>query len=84
MHVLRIMLNSTILSFQGTLNHIGRIFILLEEAGLKANLGSYCAALECMGRNDNCYPGVISRYVQHTQLSDFFLTIAIKKCKYVI
>lgn len=41
------------------------MFILLEEAGLKPNLGSYCAALECMGRNPSCSPKVITRYV-HT------------------
>ncbi|KAM6921541.1 DNA-directed RNA polymerase, mitochondrial [Xenentodon cancila] len=46
---------------KGNLNQIGRIFILLEEAGLKPNLGSYSAALECMGRNPNCSPKVISR-----------------------
>ena len=48
------------LSTQGTLNQIGRIFILVEEAGLKPNLGSYCAALECMGRSDSC-PRVVNR-----------------------
>uniref|UniRef100_A0A8C9YZI6 DNA-directed RNA polymerase n=1 Tax=Sander lucioperca TaxID=283035 RepID=A0A8C9YZI6_SANLU len=46
---------------KGTLNQIGRMFILLEEAGLKPNLGSYCTALECMGRNPNCSPKVITR-----------------------
>uniref|UniRef100_A0A8C8A189 DNA-directed RNA polymerase n=1 Tax=Oryzias sinensis TaxID=183150 RepID=A0A8C8A189_9TELE len=46
---------------KGILNQIGRIFILLEEAGLKPNLGSYSAALECMGRNPNCSPKAISR-----------------------
>ncbi|CAN9500557.1 unnamed protein product [Ophioblennius macclurei] len=46
---------------KGTLNQIGRIFILLEEAGLKPNVGSYAAALECMGRNPKCSPKVISR-----------------------
>lgn len=46
---------------KGTLNQIGRIFILLEEAGLKPNLESYCAALECMGRKPNCSARVISR-----------------------
>ncbi|XP_071343586.1 DNA-directed RNA polymerase, mitochondrial [Trachinotus anak] len=46
---------------KGTLNQIGRIFILLEEAGLKPNVGSYCAALECMGRNPSCSPKVITR-----------------------
>ncbi|XP_062419499.1 DNA-directed RNA polymerase, mitochondrial [Pungitius pungitius] len=46
---------------KGTLNQIGRIFILLEEAGLKPNLGSYCTALECMGRNPDCQPKLITR-----------------------
>ncbi|KAG8003580.1 DNA-directed RNA polymerase [Nibea albiflora] len=46
---------------KGTLNQIGRIFILLEEAGLKPNAGSYCAALECMGRNPNCSPKIVTR-----------------------
>ncbi|KAM7388437.1 hypothetical protein PAMP_024611 [Pampus punctatissimus] len=46
---------------KGTLNQIGRMFILLEEASLKPNLGSYCAALECMGRNPNCSPRIITR-----------------------
>uniref|UniRef100_A0A8C6T0L7 DNA-directed RNA polymerase n=1 Tax=Neogobius melanostomus TaxID=47308 RepID=A0A8C6T0L7_9GOBI len=40
-------------SKQGKLDQIGHIFILLQEAGLKPNLGSYSAALECMGRNTN-------------------------------
>ncbi|XP_047444012.1 DNA-directed RNA polymerase, mitochondrial [Mugil cephalus] len=46
---------------KGALNQIGRIFILLEEAGLKPNLGSYACALECMGRNPDCSPKIISR-----------------------
>uniref|UniRef100_A0A8C8A170 DNA-directed RNA polymerase n=1 Tax=Oryzias sinensis TaxID=183150 RepID=A0A8C8A170_9TELE len=46
---------------KGILNQIGRIFILLEEAGLKPNLGSYSAALECMGRNPNCSPKTSTR-----------------------
>nr|XP_020487707.1 DNA-directed RNA polymerase, mitochondrial [Labrus bergylta] len=46
---------------KGTLNQIGRMFILLEEAGLKPNLGSYCSALESMGRNPNCSPKVVTR-----------------------
>ncbi|XP_051928758.1 DNA-directed RNA polymerase, mitochondrial isoform X1 [Hippocampus zosterae] len=45
---------------KGTLNQIGRLFILLEEAGLRPNIGSYCAALECMGRSAYCAPRVIS------------------------
>lgn len=46
---------------KGMLNQIGRIFILLEEASLKPNVGSYCTALECMGRNPSCSPNVITR-----------------------
>lgn len=65
---------------KGTLNHIGRIFILLEEAGLKANLGSYCAALECMGRNDNCYPGVISRCLRQMDEDGFSVDDLFSRC----
>ncbi|XP_041862582.1 DNA-directed RNA polymerase, mitochondrial isoform X2 [Melanotaenia boesemani] len=52
---------------KGSLKQIGSIFILLEEAGLKPNLGSYCAALECMGRNPNCFSKVISRCLNHME-----------------
>uniref|UniRef100_A0A674DYG5 DNA-directed RNA polymerase n=1 Tax=Salmo trutta TaxID=8032 RepID=A0A674DYG5_SALTR len=49
---------------KGSLNQIGRMFILVEEAGLKPNLGSYCAALECMGRNPDCSPHCVSPMMQ--------------------
>uniref|UniRef100_A0A8C7F9C1 DNA-directed RNA polymerase n=1 Tax=Oncorhynchus kisutch TaxID=8019 RepID=A0A8C7F9C1_ONCKI len=49
---------------KGSLNQIGRMFILVEEAGLKPNLTSYCAALECMGRTPNCSPKVINRVLR--------------------
>lgn len=52
---------------KGDLNHIGRIFILLEEAGLKPNLGSYCAALECMGRSPGSSARVITRCLNHME-----------------
>lgn len=58
---------------KGTLNHIGRIFILLEEAGMKPNLQSYAAALECMGRNANCSPKVVSRCLN--QMKEDNLTV---------
>ncbi|XP_061681216.1 DNA-directed RNA polymerase, mitochondrial [Syngnathoides biaculeatus] len=45
---------------KGTLNQIGRLFIMLEEAGLRPNIGSYCAALECMGRSAYCSSQVIN------------------------
>uniref|UniRef100_A0A8C8H4W5 DNA-directed RNA polymerase n=1 Tax=Oncorhynchus tshawytscha TaxID=74940 RepID=A0A8C8H4W5_ONCTS len=52
---------------KGSLNQIGRMFILIEEAGLKPNLGSYCAALECMGRNPDCSPHLINRVLRQME-----------------
>ncbi|XP_057697349.1 DNA-directed RNA polymerase, mitochondrial [Corythoichthys intestinalis] len=46
---------------KGTLNWVGRLFLLIEEAGLRPNIGSYCAALECMGRITYCSPQIVSR-----------------------
>ncbi|XP_070817738.1 DNA-directed RNA polymerase, mitochondrial [Chaetodon trifascialis] len=46
---------------KGTLSQIGRMFILLEESSLKPNLASYCAALECMGRDPKCSPKRVTR-----------------------
>uniref|UniRef100_A0A3P8UQT3 DNA-directed RNA polymerase n=1 Tax=Cynoglossus semilaevis TaxID=244447 RepID=A0A3P8UQT3_CYNSE len=46
---------------KGSLNNVGQLFILLEEAALKPNLGSYSAALECMGRWVTCPSKVITR-----------------------
>ncbi|KAM6962613.1 uncharacterized protein FYW47_008290 [Aplochiton taeniatus] len=46
---------------KASLNQIGRMFILVEEAGLRPNLASYCAALECMGRNPTCSSRIINR-----------------------
>ncbi|XP_048354229.1 DNA-directed RNA polymerase, mitochondrial [Sphaerodactylus townsendi] len=45
------------------LNHVGQLFRQLEEAGLKPNLDSYAAALECMGRS-GAHPQVIARCLQ--------------------
>ncbi|KAJ8374547.1 hypothetical protein SKAU_G00051270 [Synaphobranchus kaupii] len=49
---------------RASLNQIGRLFVLMEEAGLKPDLGSYAAALECMGRIPNCSTRVIGRCMQ--------------------
>ncbi|KAJ0065116.1 hypothetical protein NL108_005600, partial [Boleophthalmus pectinirostris] len=65
---------------KGTLSHIGRIFILLEEAGLKANLGSYCAALECMGRNPSCSPQVIIRCLNQMEEDGFSVDDLFSQC----
>ncbi|XP_022047398.2 DNA-directed RNA polymerase, mitochondrial [Acanthochromis polyacanthus] len=69
---------------KGTLNQIGRVFILLEEAGLKPNLGSYFAALECMGRKVECSPKVISRCLNQMEedslsVDDLFSQCAFRK-----
>ncbi|XP_019936903.2 DNA-directed RNA polymerase, mitochondrial [Paralichthys olivaceus] len=52
---------------KGLLHQIGRIFILVEEAGFKPNLGSYSAALECMGRIPSCSPKIITRCLNQMQ-----------------
>ncbi|XP_053321215.1 DNA-directed RNA polymerase, mitochondrial [Spea bombifrons] len=38
---------------KSSLHHIGQIFVMLEEADVKPNVGSYVATLECMGRKDS-------------------------------
>ncbi|XP_042273107.1 DNA-directed RNA polymerase, mitochondrial [Thunnus maccoyii] len=65
---------------KGTLNQIGRMFILLEEASLKPNLGSYCAALECMGRNPNCPPRVITRCLMQMEEDSLSLDNLFSQC----
>ncbi|XP_068581990.1 LOW QUALITY PROTEIN: DNA-directed RNA polymerase, mitochondrial [Cebidichthys violaceus] len=65
---------------KGTLNQIGRIFILLEEAGLKPNLGSYCTALECMGRNPNCSPKVITRCLSQMEEDGLSVDYLFSRC----
>uniref|UniRef100_A0A3P9NP13 DNA-directed RNA polymerase n=1 Tax=Poecilia reticulata TaxID=8081 RepID=A0A3P9NP13_POERE len=65
---------------KGTLNQIGRIFILLEEAGLKPNVGSYSAALECMGRNKNCPPKVISRCLDQMKKDGLSVDDLFREC----
>ncbi|XP_059197973.1 DNA-directed RNA polymerase, mitochondrial [Centropristis striata] len=52
---------------RGTLSQIGRVFLLLDLAGLKPNAGSYCSALEWMGRQPNCHPKVITRCLQQME-----------------
>uniref|UniRef100_A0A3Q3K9W5 DNA-directed RNA polymerase n=1 Tax=Monopterus albus TaxID=43700 RepID=A0A3Q3K9W5_MONAL len=64
---------------KGTLNQIGRMFILLEEAGLKPNLGSYCAALESMGRNCTvCY--CISRCLRQMEEDGLSVDYLFSRC----
>ncbi|XP_066492068.1 DNA-directed RNA polymerase, mitochondrial [Tiliqua scincoides] len=57
---------------KGALNQVGRLFHLLEEAGLKPNLDSYVAALQCMGRS-YVHPQVIARCLRQLQDDGFCL-----------
>ncbi|XP_074524126.1 DNA-directed RNA polymerase, mitochondrial isoform X2 [Halichoeres trimaculatus] len=65
---------------KGILNQIGRMFILLDEAGLKPNLGSYCAALECMGRNPNLSPKVVTRCLSQMEETGFTVDDVFSEC----
>ncbi|XP_068447589.1 DNA-directed RNA polymerase, mitochondrial isoform X2 [Clinocottus analis] len=69
-----------VMAKQGTLNHIGRLFILLEEASLKPNLGSYCSALECMGRNPKSTLKVISRCLSQMEKDGLSLDDLFSQC----
>ncbi|XP_056132232.1 DNA-directed RNA polymerase, mitochondrial [Lampris incognitus] len=68
------------LAKKGTLENIGRIFILVKEAGLKPNQASYCAALECMGRNPNCSPHVISRCLNQMEEDGLSIDSLFSQC----
>ncbi|XP_070687928.1 DNA-directed RNA polymerase, mitochondrial [Pempheris klunzingeri] len=65
---------------KGTLSQIGRIFILLEEAGLKPNVGSYSAALECMGRKPNCSPKLITRCLNEMEANGLSVDNVFSQC----
>ncbi|KAK1157113.1 DNA-directed RNA polymerase, mitochondrial isoform X1 [Acipenser oxyrinchus oxyrinchus] len=65
---------------KGSLGHIGRLFVLVEEAGLKPNLDSYTAALECMGRSPHCSNRVISRCLQQLEEDGFSVEDLFKQC----
>uniref|UniRef100_A0A8C6PXY0 DNA-directed RNA polymerase n=1 Tax=Nothobranchius furzeri TaxID=105023 RepID=A0A8C6PXY0_NOTFU len=65
---------------EGSLHHVGSIFILLEEAGLKPNRGSYAAALECMGRSPNCSPKVITRCLTQMEVDGISVDELFSQC----
>ncbi|XP_031430295.1 DNA-directed RNA polymerase, mitochondrial isoform X1 [Clupea harengus] len=52
---------------RGSLSQIRRLFALIEEAGLKPNLSSYSAALECMARHPDTSSQVIDRCLQQIE-----------------
>ncbi|XP_041061026.1 DNA-directed RNA polymerase, mitochondrial isoform X1 [Carcharodon carcharias] len=65
---------------KGSLNQIGKLFTLVEEAGLKPNLDCYMAALECMGRMENCSSRVIERCLQQLKEDGFTTQDLFKTC----
>ncbi|XP_069784269.1 DNA-directed RNA polymerase, mitochondrial isoform X2 [Narcine bancroftii] len=65
---------------KGSLDQIGKLFKLVEEAGLKPNLDCYMAALECMGRMENCTVHVIKRCIQQLEENGFKLQDLFKTC----
>uniref|UniRef100_UPI00398F7099 DNA-directed RNA polymerase, mitochondrial isoform X2 n=1 Tax=Pristiophorus japonicus TaxID=55135 RepID=UPI00398F7099 len=65
---------------KGSLNQIGKLFSLAEEAGLKPNLDCYVAALECMGRMENCSSHVIARCIQQLEEDGFTMQDLFKTC----
>uniref|UniRef100_A0A8C9TYU4 DNA-directed RNA polymerase n=1 Tax=Scleropages formosus TaxID=113540 RepID=A0A8C9TYU4_SCLFO len=67
---------------KGSLSQIGRLFVMVEEAGLKSNLRTYQAALECMGRNQSCSPRVIARCLQQLKKDGFSLDDLFRQCAF--
>ncbi|XP_060797384.1 DNA-directed RNA polymerase, mitochondrial [Neoarius graeffei] len=65
---------------KGSVNHIGRLFGLVEEAGLKPNLASYAAALESMGRNPETSSRTINRCLQQMAEGGLCLDNMFRQC----
>ncbi|XP_056112408.1 DNA-directed RNA polymerase, mitochondrial [Rhinichthys klamathensis goyatoka] len=65
---------------KGSINHIRRLFVLIEEAGLKANVKSYCAALECMGRMSACERLIITRCLQQMEVDGLSVDDVFSQC----
>uniref|UniRef100_A0A4W3HZ33 DNA-directed RNA polymerase n=1 Tax=Callorhinchus milii TaxID=7868 RepID=A0A4W3HZ33_CALMI len=63
-----------------SLNQIGRLFSLVEEAELKPKLDCYAAALECMGRMESCAFHVIRRCLHQLEEDGFTLQELLKGC----
>uniref|UniRef100_A0A671LYK3 DNA-directed RNA polymerase n=1 Tax=Sinocyclocheilus anshuiensis TaxID=1608454 RepID=A0A671LYK3_9TELE len=61
-------------------NHIRRLFVLIEEAGLKPNVASYSAALECMGRMpDHLFSGP-HRCLQQMEVDGLSVDDVFRQC----
>lgn len=65
---------------RGNLSNVRHIFTLLDEAGLKPNLDSYSAALECMGRIPACPPHIINRCLTQLEADGLCLDELFCKC----
>ncbi|KAL3047593.1 hypothetical protein OYC64_021729 [Pagothenia borchgrevinki] len=68
-----------VLAKHNNLSRIGHIFIMLKEANLKPNLGSFCSVLECMGRKPNCPPEVVTRCLTQMKEEGFSLDDVFRK-----
>nr|XP_038025070.1 DNA-directed RNA polymerase, mitochondrial isoform X2 [Anas platyrhynchos] len=64
---------------KGCLHRLNRVLSLLESAGLRPNLDSYAAALECMGRGQACTK-IIWRCVQQLKQDGFHVDELFQKC----
>ncbi|KFO11598.1 hypothetical protein N312_08003, partial [Balearica regulorum gibbericeps] len=64
---------------KGRLQRINRLFSMLESVGLRPNLDSYAAALECMGRNQSSTKA-IRRCVQQLKNDGFHVDELFQKC----
>uniref|UniRef100_A0A672LHW1 DNA-directed RNA polymerase n=1 Tax=Sinocyclocheilus grahami TaxID=75366 RepID=A0A672LHW1_SINGR len=65
---------------RGSFNHIRRLFVLIEEAGLKPNVVSYSAALECIGRMpDHLFSGP-HRCLQQMEVDGLSVDDVFRQC----
>ncbi|XP_061096463.1 LOW QUALITY PROTEIN: DNA-directed RNA polymerase, mitochondrial [Conger conger] len=58
---------------KGALHEISDVFVLLDEAGMKPDLGSYVAVLESLGRFPDYPESIISKCVQQLQVEGYSL-----------
>uniref|UniRef100_A0A8C4F6Q0 DNA-directed RNA polymerase n=1 Tax=Dicentrarchus labrax TaxID=13489 RepID=A0A8C4F6Q0_DICLA len=65
---------------KGSLTKIGHLFVLLEELGLKPNVGSYSAVLECMGRSPDCSPEIVTRCLNQMEKNGVSVDDVFSQC----
>ncbi|XP_043909827.1 DNA-directed RNA polymerase, mitochondrial [Protopterus annectens] len=82
--LLNIKIYNTLMHFwskkRDSLKQISNLFFLVEEAGLKPNLNSYAAALECMGRTDAVSQQVVKRCLQQLKEDGFRVDALFQQC----